>query len=58
MVEHVPDRPGHDLRYSVDISKIQGLGYAPRVDFAEGLSEVVRWYRENEPWWRPLKENR
>ena len=57
MVEHVPDRPGHDLRYSVDIAKIQGLGYAPQVDFAQGLSEVVRWYRENEPWWRPLKEN-
>ncbi|MEV5754580.1 dTDP-glucose 4,6-dehydratase [Actinoallomurus sp. NPDC052308] len=54
MVEYVPDRPGHDLRYSVDTTKIRGLGYRPEVDFDEGLAEVVRWYAANEAWWRPL----
>ncbi len=55
MVEHVEDRLGHDRRYSVDITKIEALGYAPGVDFATGLAGVVEWYRENEAWWRPLK---
>ncbi|MBF4617297.1 dTDP-glucose 4,6-dehydratase [Clavibacter sp. VKM Ac-2873] len=55
-VDRVEDRKGHDLRYSVDISKIQReLGYAPQVPFAEGLADVVRWYRENRAWWEPLK---
>ncbi|MFC7341465.1 dTDP-glucose 4,6-dehydratase [Saccharopolyspora griseoalba] len=57
MIEHVPDRKGHDRRYSVDHSKIvTELGYAPRVDFATGLRETVRWYRENRAWWEPLKK--
>ncbi|MEU9830616.1 dTDP-glucose 4,6-dehydratase [Streptosporangium sp. NPDC048047] len=56
MVERVADRPGHDLRYSVDSGKIRAIGYEPRVDFDEGLEGVVRWYRDNEAWWRPLKE--
>nr|CBH32097.1 putative TDP-glucose-4,6-dehydratase [Streptomyces albaduncus] len=57
MVEHVADRPGHDLRYSVDWTKIHTeLGYRPRKDFATGLAETVAWYRENRPWWEPLKE--
>jgi dTDP-glucose 4,6-dehydratase len=47
MIRHVADRPGHDLRYSVDITKIRALGYAPEVDFRTGLAEVVRWYRDN-----------
>ena len=56
MVEPVADRLGHDRRYSVDWSKIAAeLGYEPRVDFAEGLAATVRWYQENEQWWRPLK---
>jgi dTDP-glucose 4,6-dehydratase len=54
MVEHVTDRPGHDRRYSIDSTKIRGLGYRPEVDFERGLAEVVRWYAENEHWWRPL----
>ena len=54
-VREVEDRKGHDLRYSVDITKIQReLGYAPRRDFEAGLAETVRWYREHEDWWRPL----
>lgn len=55
-VDRVADRLGHDLRYSVDIGKIQTeLGYAPQVPFAEGLHKVVSWYRESRAWWEPLK---
>jgi dTDP-glucose 4,6-dehydratase len=55
-VDRVPDRLGHDLRYSVDIAKIQAeLGYAPQVPFETGLAEVVQWYRDNRAWWEPLK---
>jgi dTDP-glucose 4,6-dehydratase len=53
-VDHVPDRLGHDRRYSLDDGKLQAMGYAPRVSFADGLAETVRWYREHEAWWRPL----
>ncbi|QTR01581.1 dTDP-glucose 4,6-dehydratase [Saccharothrix algeriensis] len=56
-VEPVPDRKGHDRRYSVDITKITAeLGYAPRVDFAAGLAATVEWYRDNRAWWEPLKQ--
>jgi dTDP-glucose 4,6-dehydratase len=55
-VDHVEDRKGHDLRYSVDISKIQSeLGYEPQVPFEQGLADVVQWYRDNRAWWEPLK---
>ena len=55
-IEPVADRLGHDRRYSVDWTKIHTeLGYAPQVDFAEGLAATVKWYRDNEAWWRPLK---
>ena len=55
-VDKVDDRKGHDLRYSVDISKIQAeLGYAPQVPFDQGLADVVQWYRDNRAWWEPLK---
>ncbi len=56
-VDRVADRLGHDLRYSVDISKIRAeLGYEPLVPFATGLAEVVQWYRDNRAWWQPLKD--
>jgi dTDP-glucose 4,6-dehydratase len=56
MIEPVSDRLGHDRRYSVDCSKIRDeLGYQPQVDFAQGLAATVKWYQENEEWWRPLK---
>ncbi|MFJ9867867.1 dTDP-glucose 4,6-dehydratase [Streptomyces sp. NPDC101165] len=56
MVQQVPDRRGHDRRYSLDITKIQEeLGYRPRISFAEGLAATVDWYRENRAWWEPLK---
>ena len=55
-VDHVEDRKGHDRRYSVDISKISDeLGYAPAVTFAQGLADVVQWYRDNRDWWQPLQ---
>jgi dTDP-glucose 4,6-dehydratase len=55
-VDRVQDRLGHDLRYSVDISKIRAeLGYEPIVPFEQGLADVVQWYRDNRAWWEPLK---
>jgi dTDP-glucose 4,6-dehydratase len=56
LIRHVPDRPGHDRRYSLDTAKTQSLGWAPRVRFDQGLAETVDWYRQNEWWWRPIKE--
>lgn len=56
-VDHVEDRKGHDLRYCVDITKIQNeLGYEPQVPFEQGLADVVQWYRDRRDWWEPLKE--
>jgi dTDP-glucose 4,6-dehydratase len=55
-VRRVSDRPGHDRRYSVDCTKLRALGWSPRREFDEGLTETVDWYRANEPWWRPLKD--
>jgi dTDP-glucose 4,6-dehydratase len=55
-VEPVTDRLGHDLRYSVDITKIsEELDYQPLVPFTQGLAETVDWYRANRTWWEPLK---
>jgi dTDP-glucose 4,6-dehydratase len=54
-MQYVPDRLGHDLRYSVDSSKIRGLGWSPQRAFADGLLETVEWYRDREDWWRPIK---
>ncbi|MER7911280.1 MULTISPECIES: dTDP-glucose 4,6-dehydratase [unclassified Streptomyces] len=56
-IRHVADRKGHDLRYSLDETKIrEELGYAPGVDFAEGLAETVAWYRDNGQWWKASEE--
>lgn len=55
LIRRVTDRPGHDRRYSVDSTKVGGLGWAPRHPFATALEGTVRWYREHEGWWRPLK---
>ena len=56
LIRPVQDRPGHDRRYSLDTSKARALGWTPRQDFAEGLGKTVEWYRANEWWWRPIKE--
>ncbi|MFL5953940.1 MAG: dTDP-glucose 4,6-dehydratase [Gaiellaceae bacterium] len=56
LVRHVADRPGHDRRYSVDSTKLRGLGWSPQHSFdAGGLEETVDWYRENREWWEPIK---
>ncbi len=54
-IDYVPDRLGHDRRYSVDCSKLGELGWAPTRDFEAGLAETVTWYRENRWWWEPLR---
>ena len=55
-IEFVEDRKGHDLRYSVDWSRInRDLGYEPQVTFEVGLAQTITWYRQNEQWWKPLK---
>jgi dTDP-glucose 4,6-dehydratase len=57
-IEYVEDRKGHDLRYSVDWTKInRELGYEPQVKFEDGLRETIEWYRANEAWWKPLKNS-
>jgi dTDP-glucose 4,6-dehydratase len=56
LVRHVPDRQGHDRRYALDTSKLRALGWAPLTPFEDGLAETVAWYRENEWWWRPIKD--
>lgn len=56
-ITNVPDRPGHDKRYSVDWTKINTeLGYRPLHSIEESLENVVNWYKNNEQWWRPLKK--
>jgi dTDP-glucose 4,6-dehydratase len=56
LITHVPDRPGHDRRYSLDTSKLQTLGWRPVMPFEQGLAATVDWYRSNEWWWRPIKD--
>ena len=57
LIEYVRDRPGHDYRYALDISKAEReLGWSPQVTFAEGIAEVVRWYEHNRAWWQGGKD--
>jgi dTDP-glucose 4,6-dehydratase len=57
LITFVADRPGHDRRYAIDSSKLgQDLGWRAEHDFAAGIERTVRWYLENETWWRPLRE--
>ncbi len=59
LLEFVEDRPGHDLRYSLDSSKIRDeLGWEPLQSFKDGMVETVKWYQENEIWWRPLIDDK
>jgi dTDP-glucose 4,6-dehydratase len=55
LIAHVEDRPGHDLRYSLDSTKIgRELKWSPRYNFDSALEKTVKWYLKNEDWWRPL----
>ena len=56
LIRPVADRPGHDRRYSLDCAKLRAMGWAPQVPFEDGLRRTVEWYRANEAWWRPIKE--
>jgi dTDP-glucose 4,6-dehydratase len=55
LLRSVPDRPGHDRRYSVDSTKLHALGWKPQTSFEIGLRETVSWYRENRSWWERIK---
>ena len=56
LIKRVEDRLGHDRRYALDTTKLRSLGWAPQRSFETGLAETVAWYRENDWWWRPVKE--
>ena len=56
LITHVADRPGHDRRYAIDASKLEGeLGWRARESFETGLEKTVKWYLENRWWWEPLR---
>jgi dTDP-glucose 4,6-dehydratase len=58
-MEFVEDRPGHDLRYSLDSSKLRReLGWRPRQNFVDGIEKTVQWYLQNEAWWGPLMDDK
>ena len=56
LITPVADRLGHDRRYALDLAKLHALGWKPEVPFDAGLEATVQWYRENEWWWRPVKD--
>ncbi len=59
LITYVADRPGHDLRYAIDPSKLMNeLGWKPRENFETGIRRTVKWYLDNEWWWRPIREGR
>lgn len=55
MIDYVADRPGHDRRYAVDTSKIEALGWKPKVSFTEGIRATVQWYVDHPEWWQAIK---
>jgi dTDP-glucose 4,6-dehydratase len=55
LITHVEDRAGHDRRYSLDTSKLRGLGWEPQKRFEDGIAETVAWYLANRAWWEPIK---
>jgi len=59
LIEYVADRPGHDMRYAIDPSKLMDeLGWRPKEDFDSGIRKTVQWYLDNEWWWKPIHERR
>ena len=55
LIDYVPDRLGHDRRYSLSSAKVRALGWEPQVRFADGLPTTVQWYRDNAWWWEPIR---
>ena len=56
LIKYVKDRPGHDRRYAIDSTKLrQELGFTPHTDFAQGMEETVKWYKDNRVWWERIK---
>jgi len=55
LIKFVDDRKGHDLRYSIDCSKIRQLGWEPEYSFNNALENTIKWYQSNEDWWKPIK---
>lgn len=55
LIKPVEDRKGHDRRYSIDSSKLKALGWSPQMNWDEGMALTVKWYRDNEWWWRKIK---
>lgn len=58
MIEYVEHRLGHDFRYAIDDTKLRKLGWEPANNFDQGLAQTVQWFKDNEWWWKPLKEGR
>lgn len=58
MIEYVEDRLGHDFRYAINGSKLKALGWIKEYNFDEELPKVIEWFKQNEWWWKPLKNNR
>jgi dTDP-glucose 4,6-dehydratase len=56
LIKRVADRQGHDRRYSIDMTKLNEVGFRCDTDFDKALERTIRWYRDNEPWWRAIKE--
>jgi dTDP-glucose 4,6-dehydratase len=59
LITYVADRPGHDLRYAIDPSKLMNeLGWKPQENFDTGIRKTVQWYLDNEWWWKPIREKK
>lgn len=56
LIQWVPDRPGHDRRYSMNSEKIRSLGWTPLVSWEEGMEKTVKWYKDNQWWWKKIKD--
>jgi len=56
LIEFVKDRPGHDLRYSINTDKLHALGWKPRTRFENGIKKTLQWYEKNDAWWKPVLE--
>ncbi|MCC6155046.1 MAG: GDP-mannose 4,6-dehydratase, partial [Candidatus Hydrogenedentes bacterium] len=56
LIKPVKDRVGHDRRYSIDSHKLKALGWEPKMNWDEGVALTAKWYKDNEWWWRPIKD--